>query len=117
MRRRITCLAFLALALAASPARAQAPDDIGGCVDRQRAQKFLEDHNYAQLLRGESADGKTVAVWTTGLKILVLTYPTPKVPGSDEVKTICVNASAAKVAFGIDVIEKLISSAAEATKK
>jgi len=96
---------------------AQGADEITGCVDRQRAQKFLEDHNYAQLLRGESADGKTVAVWTTGVKIIVLTYPTPKVPGSDEVKTICVNASAAKVAFGIDVIEKLISSAAESTKK
>ena len=51
------------------------------------------------------------------MKILVLNFQTPKVPGSDEVKTICVDASASKVAFSLEVIEKLIGAAAGSAKK
>jgi hypothetical protein len=115
-RMRLWALLFGFLIFACCPARAQPDEELSGCVDRQRAQKYLADHNYAELLRGEGANGKTVAVWTTGVKIIVLNFQTPKVPGSDEVKTICVDASASKVAFGLEVIEKLIGSAAGAAK-
>ncbi|MGJ0509665.1 MAG: hypothetical protein ACR652_21580 [Methylocystis sp.] len=106
------CLIFLCVSAQAQPA-----NELSGCVDRQRAQQYLVDHNYAELLRGEGANGKTVAVWTTGLKIIVLNFPTPKVPGSDEVKTVCIDQSASKVAFSLEVIEKLIGSASGSTKQ
>lgn len=115
MKSRIIFLAFIISS--GVPAAAQTADEISGCVDRQRAQQYLIDHNYAELLRGEGANGKTYAVWTTGVKILVLNFPTPKVPGSDEVKTICIDASASKVAFSLEVIEKLIGAAAGPAKK
>jgi hypothetical protein len=113
---RLWALFFGFVIFAGLPARAQPADELSGCLDRQRVQQYLVDHNYAELLRGEGANGKTVAVWTTGVKIIVLNFQTPKVPGSDEVKTICVDASASKVAFSLEVIEKLIGSAAGAAK-
>lgn len=113
MRNWLVFFAFLVFV----PAQAQPAEEISGCVDRQRAQKYLVDNNYAELLRGEGANGKTIAVWTTGLKIIVLNFQTPKVPGSDEVKTVCVDTSASKVEFSLEVIEKLIGSAAGAAKK
>lgn len=114
---RLWALFFGFLIFASFPARAQPADELSGCVDRQRAQQYLAGHNYAELLRGEGANGKTVAIWTTGLKIIVLNFPTPKVAGSDEVKTVCVDTSASKVAFSLEVIEKLIGSAAGGEKK
>lgn len=99
------------------PAHGQQTSELSGCIDRERAQQYLVDHNYAELLRGEGANGKTYAVWTTGVKILVLNFQTPKVPGSGEVKTVCIDASASKVAFSLEVIEKLIGAAAGPAKK
>jgi hypothetical protein len=116
-RMRIWALLFGFLIFASLPAKAQPTDELSGCVDRQKAQQYLVDHNYAELLRGDGGNGKTIAVWTTGLKIIVLNFQTPKVPGSDEVKTICVYASASKVAFSLEVIEKLIGAAAGSAKK
>jgi hypothetical protein len=111
-------MVFFAFLVSTHAAAAAPPaDDLSGCVDRQRAQQYLVDHNYAELLRGEGANGRTYAIWTTGVKILVLNFQTPKVPGSDEVKTICVDAAASKVAFSLEVIEKLIGAAAGSTKK
>jgi len=109
---------LLIILLSASGAvRAEPADELSGCVGRERAQQYLIDHNYAELLRGESANGKTLAVWTTGVKILVLSFQTPKVPGSGEVRTICVDATASRVAFSLEVIEKLIGAAAASTRK
>lgn len=116
MKLRKTVLPVF-LFLASAPGNAQPANELSGCVDRQRAQQYLVDNNYAELLRGEGANGKTYAVWTTGVKILVLNFQTPKVPGSGEVKTICIDAAASKVAFSLEVIEKLIGAAAGSAKK
>lgn len=108
---------FVFAVFASVAGKAQPADELSGCVNRETAQRYLIDHNYAELLRGEGANGKTYAVWTTGVKILVLNFPTPKLPGSDEVRTICVDASASRVAFSLEVIEKLIAAAAGSSKK
>lgn len=115
MRFSISLLVFSFFSSA--PVHAQSANELSGCVDREQAQQYLVDHNYAELLRGEGANGKTYAVWTTGVKILVLNFQTPKVPGSGEVKTICIDAAASKVAFSLEVIEKLIGAAAGPAKK
>ncbi len=113
MKKLIVTCALLP-ACASIPALAQSFQDkpageISGCVDRQKAQAYVSSHNYAELLRGETADGKTYAVWTNGGQIMMVNYVKPPEPKADDFK-ICVIAFASGVTLNLEVIEKLIAS-------
>ncbi len=119
-RLGLTCAVSLVLGCAA--ARAESPqqrpvDEIAGCVERAKAEKYIADHNYAELLRGTGADGVTHAVWTNGRQVLVIHYARPAEDKMDQLKTICVGGVASNVTFNLYVIEKLVGSAAAADKK
>jgi hypothetical protein len=106
----------LSLILAAAGARAQtAPpkpaEEISGCLDRAKVEKYIADHNFAELLRGTSSDGKTHGVWTSGTQVLIIAYARPPEDRMDQLKTICVMGLASKVSFNLYVIEQLVSSA------
>ncbi len=101
----------------AETAPQQPADEITGCVDRAKAEKYISDHNYAELLRGTGADGKTHAVWTNGRQVLNIYYARPADDKMDQLKTICFNGVSSNVSFNLYVIEKLVSSAAASADK
>lgn len=118
MRKTSLCLA-LYLAFFAGAARAEtakAADDLNGCVERAKVEKYISSHNFAELLRGETSDGKTQAIWTSGSKVLIVSYVRPPEGKMDELKTICVVGSMSNVNFNFAVIERLVQSAAESLK-
>jgi hypothetical protein len=107
------------LALSSSSARAETSkpaDEPTGCVERAQVEKYISAHNFAELLRGESADGKTQGVWTNGTQLLIVNYVRPADGKMDELKTICVTNSISNVNFNFAVIERLVQSAAESFK-
>ncbi|MEK4033778.1 hypothetical protein WOC76_15125 [Methylocystis sp. IM3] len=115
-----TCALYLAFACAgahAEPAPQKPAEEITGCVDRAKAEKYISDHNYAELLRGMSADGKTHAVWTNGRQVLKIYYARPADEKMDELKTICFDGVVSNVSFNLYVIEKLVGSAAASADK
>jgi hypothetical protein len=108
--------------LAATCASAQTPapkpaEEISGCQDRAKVEKYISDHNYAELLRGRSADGKTFGVWTSGTQVLIINYARPPEDKLDQLKTICVTGIASNVSFNLYVIEQLVSSATGSLQK
>jgi hypothetical protein len=119
MKRRSLGFALLAAisygAACAEPAKAA--EEPSGCVERATAEKFILENNMAELLRGESSDGKTQAIWTNGTRIVVVNYVRPADGKMDELKTICISNTVSNVNFNLEVIEKLVQSAAESLKK
>jgi len=117
----LTWAIFFAFACAGANAQSaqQKPADelIAGCIDRANAEKYISDHNYAELLRGTSSDGRTHGVWTNGRQVLVIDYDRPADDKMDQLKTICVRGIVSNVSFNLYVIEKLVSSAASASEK
>jgi hypothetical protein len=108
------------VALSCGPARAQTQkpaDAPTGCVDRATAEKYISEHNYAELLRGLAADGTTRAVWTNGRQALAIHYTRPADDKMDRLATICFDGVASNVTFNLYVIEKLVSSAAASADK
>ena len=108
--------------LAASGARAESPqqkpfEELSGCMDRAKVEKYIADHNFAELLRGASADGRTHGVWTSGTKVLMIDYVRPPEDKMDQLKTICVSGLVSNVAFNLYVIEQLVTSAASSSDK
>jgi hypothetical protein len=95
---------------------AKPADEPSGCVERAQMEKYIAAHNFAELLRGEGADGKTQGVWTNGTRLLIVNYVRPADGRMDELKTICVTNSVANVNFNFAVIERLVQSAAESLK-
>ena len=81
-------------------------------MDRAKVEKYIADHNFAELLRGASADGRTHGVWTSGTKVLIIDYVRPPEDKMDQLKTICVSGLVSNVAFNLYVIEQLVTSAA-----
>lgn len=117
-RLQLTCVFYLAFAgtrADAETAVQKASDEIRGCVDRARVEKYISEHNYAELLRGAGSDGRTHAIWTNGRQALIIDYARPADDKMEELKTICVSAVASGVTFNLYVIEKLVSSAASGT--
>jgi hypothetical protein len=108
---------FFAACLSSARAETQkSVDELSGCAERAVVEQYISQHNYAELLRGESAGGKTQGVWTNGTQLLVLTYVRPADGKMDELKTICVSNAIAKVKFNFNVIESLVKSAADSLK-
>lgn len=119
-KTRAACAIFLFLA--AAGARAQSPqprpaEELSGCLDRAKVEKYIADHNFAELLRGTSADGKTHGVWTSGTKVLMIDYARPPEDKMDQLKTICVSSVVSNVSFNLYVIEQLVTSAAGSPEK
>ncbi len=116
---RLTCALFFALACAGANAQSaqQKPADelIAGCVDRAKAEKYISEHNYAELARGTSSDGRTHGVWTNGRQVLIIDYARPADDKMDQLKTICVSKIVSNISFNLYVIEKLVGSAASAS--
>lgn len=107
----------LALACTGAKADSKPADEISGCVERAKVEKYISENNFAELLRGSGADGKTYAVWTSGTRVLILSYLRPADDKMDDLKTICVSGVASGVSFNLYVIEKLVSSAAGSLEK
>lgn len=119
---RIGALCAFCLIFAAAPARAQTASpksapEISGCQEKAKVEKYISEHNFAELLRGTSADGKTHGVWTSGTQVLIISYDRPPDEKMDQLKTICVTGLASKVSFNLYVIEQLVSSATGALDK
>lgn len=109
----------LLLAIGGGAARAETTkpaDAPSGCVERAQMEKYIASNNFAELLRGEGADGKTQGIWTNGARVLIVNYVRPADGKMDQLKTICVSDSIANVNFNFSVIEKLVQSAAESLK-
>jgi hypothetical protein len=117
----LTCAVFIAFACpgvgAQSAQQKPADEPIAGCVDRAKAEKYISDHNYAELLRGTSSDGRTHGVWTNGRQVMIIDYARPADDRMDQLKTICVSGIVSNVSFNLYVIEKLVSSAASSDNK
>ncbi len=116
---RLCALSALFACAGAFPGLAQQKplDEVKGCLERAKVEKYISDHNYAELLRGAASDGTTHAIWTNGRQALIVSYLRPADDKMDDLKTICVSGVADAVSFNLYVIEKLVSSAKSSLEK